>query len=123
MAGVANTTTATNELQAEYGKLPPQATDLEEAILGALMLEKDAFTLVGDLLQPDVFYKDAHQRIFRAVQKLFANSDPTALLTVSELLKSSGELEQVDGYYYLYQLTSRWASAARIEFNGRVILH
>ncbi|MGL5682332.1 MAG: replicative DNA helicase [Marinifilaceae bacterium] len=122
MAGVSNNTAANNEIQAEYGKLPPQATDLEEAILGALMLEKDAFTLVGDLLQPDVFYKDAHQRIFRAVQKLFANSDPIDLLTVSELLKSSGELEQVGGYYYLSQLTSRVASAAHIEFHVKIIL-
>lgn len=119
---VVGKTTISKDLQAEYGKMPPQAVDLEEAILGALMLEKDAFTLVGDLLQPDVFYKDAHQRIFRAIQKLFANSDPIDLLTVSELLKNSGELEQVGGYYYLSQLTSRVASAAHIEFHVKIIV-
>lgn len=92
-----NTKTVKN-LQAEYGKIPPQAVDLEEAVLGALMLERDAFSVVGDLLEPDAFYKDVHQRIFRAIQKLFLNDDPVDLLTVSESLKQSGELEQVGGY-------------------------
>lgn len=110
------------ELQSEYGKLPPQAVDLEEAVLGALMLEKDAFAVVGDLLEPDCFYKDVHQRIFRAIHKLFINDDPVDLLTVSEELKRSGELEQVGGYYYLSQLTSRVASAAHIEFHAKIIV-
>lgn len=91
------------DLQSEYGKMPPQAVDLEEAVLGALMLERDAFTVIGDLLEPDTFYKDAHQRIFRAIHKLFVNDDPVDLLTVSESLKQSGELDQVGGYYYLSQ--------------------
>lgn len=110
------------DLSSEYGKMPPQAVDLEEAVLGALMLEKDAFAIVGDLLQPECFYKDAHQRIFRAIHQLFINDEPVDLLTVSEKLKSSGELEQVGGYYYLSQLTSRVASAAHIEFHARIIV-
>lgn len=110
------------DLTSEYGKMPPQAVDLEEAVLGALMLEKDAFAIVGDLLKPECFYKDAHQRIFRAIHELFIKDEPVDLLTVSEKLKSSGELEQVGGYYYLSQLTSRVASAAHIEFHARIIV-
>ena len=87
-----NTSRSVKDLQAEYGKMPPQAVDLEEAVLGALMLERDAFSIVGDLLEPDAFYKDAHQKIFRAIHKLFLNDDPVDLLTVSEALKQSGEL-------------------------------
>lgn len=85
------------DLREDYGKMPPQATDLEEAVLGALMLEKDAFAIVGDMLKPEVFYKDAHQRIFRAIQKLCINDEPVDLLTVSEALRQSGELEAVGG--------------------------
>ena len=96
-----NTSRSVKDLQAEYGKMPPQAVDLEEAVLGALMLERDAFSIVGDLLEQDAFYKDAHQKIFRAIHKLFLNDDPVDLLTVSEALKQSGELEQVGGYYWL----------------------
>ena len=110
------------DLQAEYGKMPPQAVDLEEAVLGALMLERDAFSIAGEFLDPDVFYKDAHQRIFRAIQKLSVNDDPVDLLTVTESLRQSGELEQVGGAYYLAQLTSRVASAAHIEFHARIIV-
>ena len=117
-----NTSRSVKDLQAEYGKMPPQAVDLEEAVLGALMLERDAFSIVGALLEPDAFYKDAHQKIFRAIHKLFLNDDPVDLLTVSEALKQSGELEQVGGYYYLSQLTTRVASAAHIEFHAKIIV-
>lgn len=110
------------DLREDYGKMPPQATDLEEAVLGALMLEKDAFAIVGDMLKPEVFYKDAHQRIFRAIQKLCINDEPVDLLTVSEALRQSGELEAVGGYPYLSQLTSRVASAVHIEFHVRIII-
>ncbi len=102
--------------------MPPQAVDLEEAVLGALMLEREAFTILGELLQPEHFYKDAHQRIFNASSRLYKEDHPVDLLTVSEQLKSSGELEQVGGYYYLSQLTSRVASAAHIEFHARIIV-
>ena len=108
-----NTSRSVKDLQAEYGKMPPQAVDLEEAVLGALMLERDAFSIVGDLLEPDAFYKDAHQKIFRAIHKLFLNDDPVDLLTVSEALKQSGELEQVGGYYYLSQLTTTFVRHRR----------
>ena len=100
-------------LQTEYGKMPPQAVDLEEAILGSLMLEKDAFITVSDFLKPECFYKEAHQKIYRGIQNLSLNNEPVDILTVSEEMKRLGELEEIGGYYYLAQLTSKVASAAR----------
>ena len=106
---------------AEHGKIPPQATDLEEAVLGALMLEKDAVSAVIDILSPKIFYKDAHQRIFTAISSLFGKSEPIDILTVTNELKSSGELDMVGGPYYITMLTSRIASAANVEYHARII--
>ena len=106
----------------QYGKLPPQALDLEEATLGALMLEKDALTKVIDILHPESFYKDSHQLIFKAIYRLFHNSEPIDILTVTNELKKSGELDIVGGPFAITQLTNRVASAANIEFHSRIIL-
>lgn len=105
----------------EHGKLPPQAIDLEEAVLGALMLEKDAVNAAIDILQPKSFYKEAHQKIFSVIQSLFQRSEPVDILTVTHELKQRGELEVVGGPYYITQLTNRVASAANIEFHARII--
>lgn len=105
----------------EIGKLPPQAVELEEAVLGALMLEKDALTAVIDILQPKSFYKEAHGRIFGAIQNLFQRSEPIDILTVTQELKRTGELEIAGGAYYISQLTNRVASAANVEFHARII--
>src|SRR5246127_4623710 len=104
------------------GKLPPQATDLEEAVLGALMLEKDALSSVIDILKPDVFYRDNHQKIFRAIQTLFEKTSPVDILTVTAQLRTQGELEMIGGAYYITELTNRVASAANIEFHSRIII-
>jgi replicative DNA helicase len=105
----------------EIGKLPPQAVELEEAVIGALMLEKDALTAVIDILQPKSFYKEAHGRIFSAIQNLFQRSEPIDILTVTQELKRTGELEIVGGAYYISQLTNRVASSANVEFHARII--
>src|SRR6201990_2978394 len=104
------------------GKLPPQAVDLEEAVLGALMLEKDALSSVIDILKPEVFYKDNHQKIFKAIQYLFEKTSPVDILTVTSQLRSQGELEMIGGAYYITELTNRVASAANIEFHSRIII-
>lgn len=104
------------------GKIPPQALDFEEAVLGALMLEKNALTAVIDILQPEVFYKQAHQKIFKAIQDLFASTEPIDILTVSNKLKMEGDLDEVGGAYYITQLTNRVASSANIEFHARILL-
>ncbi len=105
----------------ETGKLPPQAPELEEAVLGALMIEKDALTTVVDILQPTSFYKDAHQRIYHAILQLFNRSEPIDMLTVATQLRSTGELEFVGGSSYLAKLTSKVNSAANIEYHARII--
>lgn len=106
----------------EHGRVPPQALDLEEAVLGAMMLEQNALTNVVDILKPEVFYKDSHQRIFKAIHKLFSESEPVDILTVTQELQKSGELETIGGSYYISQLTSRIASAANIEFHARIVI-
>jgi len=104
------------------GKLPPQAVDIEEAVLGALMLEKDALTAVIDILRPECFYKEAHQKIFSAIHTLFHKAEPIDILTVTQSLKKSGDLEIIGGPYFITQLTNRIASAANIEYHARIIL-
>lgn len=103
------------------GKVPPQATDLEEAVLGALMLEKDALTEVIDILKVDSFYKDSHQAIFEAILDLFGESQPIDLLTVTAQLRKNGKLEVAGGAFYITQLTSKVSSAANIEYHSRII--
>src|ERR1043165_2802082 len=84
-----------------YGKVPPQAKDLEEAVLGAIMLEKSAFDTVIEILKPECFYLEANQRIYRAMQSLANKSQPIDILTVAEELKTKEELEMIGGAYYV----------------------
>ncbi|MDR1882716.1 MAG: replicative DNA helicase [Prevotella sp.] len=110
-----------NNLLSDIGKVQPQARELEEAILGALMLEKDAYSLVSDILKPDSFYDTIHQIIYRAIVDLAVRQAPIDILTVVEQLKKDGELESVGGPVYIAQLTEKVASAAHIEFHARII--
>lgn len=103
------------------GKVPPQAVELEEAVLGALMLEKDALTSVIDILKVESFYKEAHKVIFQAILDLFTESQPIDLLTVTTQLRKNGALEVAGGAFYITELTSKVASAANIEFHARII--
>ncbi len=105
-----------------YGKVPPQAKDLEEAVLGAVMLEKAAFDTVVEILKPECFYVEAHQRIFQAFQNLAQKSMPIDILTVVEELKFSEELDVVGGPYYVTRLTNAVVSTANIEAHSRIIL-
>lgn len=106
----------------EGSKLPPQAIDLEEAVLGALMIEKHAITLIGEILSPASFYKDAHGIIYQSIRDLASNAEPIDILTVTSDLKKKGKLELVGGAFYITQLTNRVASAANIEYHARIIL-
>jgi replicative DNA helicase len=103
------------------GKVPPQAIDLEEAVLGALMLEKDALTNVIDILKVESFYKDSHKVIFQAILDLFTESQPIDLLTVTSQLRKNGALEIAGGAFSITELTSKVASAANIEYHARII--
>ncbi len=104
-----------------FGKVQPQALPLEEAVLGAVMLDKNAITIIIDILQPESFYSEGHQHIYRAMRRLFDRSQPIDLLTVMEELKKSGDLEAAGGPAYLAELTHRVASAANIEYHARII--
>lgn len=116
--GKAKETTLTPDL---VGKIQPQARELEEAILGALMLEKDAYSLVSDILKPESFYDPIHQIIYRSIVDLAVRQAPIDMLTVVEQLRKDGELEVVGGPVYIAQLTEKVASAAHIEFHARII--
>jgi replicative DNA helicase len=105
-----------------YGKVPPQAKDLEEAVLGAIMLEKSAFDTVAEILKPECFYIDAHQRVFKTMQGLQQKNQPIDILTVVEELKSKEELETVGGPYFVTRLTNAVVSSANIEAHARIIL-
>ena len=104
-----------------FGKVQPQALPLEEAVLGALMLDREALPIVMDILRPESFYLESHQHIYRAIIKLFERSNPVDILTVTEELRKSGDLEKIGGGYYLVELTNRIASAANIEYHARII--
>ena len=107
--------------ETNIGRVIPQAIDLEEAVLGAMMLEKTAVNSVIDVLKPESFYKPAHGKIFDIIQNLFNDSEPIDLLTVTEALKKSGDLELVGGAFTVANLTTRIASTANVEFHARII--
>jgi len=124
MAGE-NKNTRTNstieQINAQYGKLPPQALDVEEAVLGALMLECDAYVTVADIIDTNSFYKEEHRKIFEAIKFLSTHERPVDLLMVTQELKNRTQLDEVGGPLYITQLTSRVATAAHIEFHARII--
>ena len=105
----------------DYGRIQPQAPELEEAVLGALMIEKDAYSLVSEILRPESFYEHRHQLIYSAITDLAVNQKPVDILTVKEQLAKRGDLEEVGGPFYITQLSSKVASSAHIEYHARII--
>ncbi|MBL6656976.1 MAG: replicative DNA helicase [Flavobacteriales bacterium] len=108
-------------LSSPDGKLPPQAIELEQAVLGALMIDNDALSNSIELLKPESFYQTEHQKIFSAIEDLFNNTQPVDILTVTNLLKQKGDLKDVGGAAFVSKLTERVASAANIETHARII--
>ena len=105
----------------EIGKLPPQALELEESVLGALMIEKEAYGMVADLLRPESFYSDKHRYIYEAIRALSNNDNPVDLLSVAQQLKTMGLLEDAGGIVYLSELTRRVASAAHLRYHAQIV--
>ena len=106
-----------------FGKVPPQAPELEEAVLGASMLEKDTFAQVLEIIQSeDCFYVDAHQKIYSAMRRLFDKGTPVDLLTITEELRKTNELEIVGGAYFLTRLTMSVLSSAHVEAHARIVM-
>jgi replicative DNA helicase len=105
----------------DIGRIQPQARELEEAVLGALLIESKAYALIEDILMADDFYDSIHQTIYRSILNLSAKRKPIDMLTVVEELRSMGELETVGGPVYIAQLTEKVASAAHLEYHAQVI--
>jgi replicative DNA helicase len=110
------------DITESLGKLPPQALDLEEAVLGALMLEKNALNAVVEFLKPEHFYSDAHKEIYTAIIDLFKASEPVDMRTVVNQLRKNAKLEIVGGAYVIAELTAKVSSAANIEYHARVVI-
>jgi replicative DNA helicase len=121
MAKLRNSPGSTVTTLPDFGKVPPQANDMEEAVLGAVMLEKEAVITILDILKPESFYKEGHQKIFKAISDLSSREFPVDLYTVTEELRSHNELESVGGPVYLTQLTSKVVSAANVDYHARIV--
>lgn len=104
-----------------YGHLQPQATDIERVVLGALMIDKDAFSIIAELIRPETFYEPRHQKIFTAIQTLNMEDKPVDFMTVTEELKHLGTLDDVGGIPYIMELTQRVASSAHIEYHAHIL--
>lgn len=111
----------TTQLAQTSGNIPPQAIELEKAILGAILIEKDALSIVLDILTPESFYDSSNGTIYAAMIELFEKSHPIDMLTVTEQLKLMGELERVGGAYKVVELTNMVGSAANIEYHARIV--
>ncbi len=110
-----------NKIDSEFGKVPPQVIEFEEAVLGALMLEKDAVHSVIDILKPECFYNDAHGKIFKAILKLSIDHKPIDIHMVAQQLKIEDDIDSIGGPFYLAQLTNKVASTAHLEYHSRII--
>lgn len=106
----------------EHGKLPPQAIDLEEAVLGGMMLENRCIHEIASLISPEVFYKESHQVIYESIQMLYDNMKAVDILTVSNQLRTNGKLEIAGGAYHITELTSRIASTANIIEHCKILI-
>lgn len=110
------------DISESLGKLPPQALDLEEAVLGALMLERNALNAVVEFLKPEHFYVEAHREIYQSIIQLFKSSEPVDMRTVVNQLRKDGKIDLIGGAYYIAELTAKVSSAANIEYHARVII-
>lgn len=111
-----------NVIELEKGRIPPQAVDFEEAILGAILIDNSAINQVIDILTPESFYKEEHQIIFTAVKDLFGNSQPVDILTVANELRRTAQIDDIGGDYYLVELSQKVSSSAHSEYHARIIV-
>lgn len=124
MAEQRNTTRAARKpapLDNTYGHLQPQALDVEKAVLGALLIDKDAYSVVCEILYPESFYEPRNQKVYTAIRELSMREQPVDILTVTEQLAKQGDLENVGGPVYITELSSRVASSANVEQHARIL--
>ena len=113
--------TQASKVEDSLGRLQPQELDFEKSVLGALLLEKDAYALISDILTPESFYDIRNQKVFSAIRTLNLAQSPLDLLTVAEQLRVDGNFEEVGGPAYLASLTQNIVSSSHIEYHARVI--
>ena len=116
-----STRKSTAPIDPTFAHLQPQATDVEKVVLGALMIDKDAFSVVAETLRSETFYEPIHQKIFTAIQTLNMNESPVDIMTVTNELQKEGTLEEVGGASYVVDLASRVASSAHIEYHAKIL--
>lgn len=104
-----------------FGHLQPQSLEIEKIVLGALMIDKDAFTVVSEIINADTFYENRHQKIYQAIQTLNMEEKPVDIVTVVEELKREGTLEEIGGAVYIAELTQHVVSSAHIELHSRIL--
>lgn len=121
MPGQRNNSRREQPLDFTFGHIMPQATDMEKAVLGALMIDKDAYLEVGSLLKPESFYEPRNQMVYAAIQRLSMDENPVDVLTVTNQLEKMGNLENVGGPGYIAELSSRVASSANVEYHANVV--
>ncbi len=110
-----------DEVHKKSGRVPPQATDVEKAVLGAMLIEREAIPQAVEVLPPEAFYTAKHEKIYSAILSLFERGNPVDLVTLTEELKRRDQLDDVGGPYYLTELTTEVASAANVEYHSRII--
>ena len=113
--------TSVRAFDKNYGHMQPQAVDIEKVVLGALMIDKDAFSMVSETLRPETFYEPRHQKIYNAIQALSVNENPVDIMTVVDELKREGTIDEVGGAPYIVELSSHVASSAHIEYHARIL--
>ena len=109
------------QIDPTYAHLQPQAVNVEQAVLGALMIDSDAFSVVSELLKPDTFYDPRHKRIFQAIQVMNMEERPVDIMTLADQLAKTGELDKVGGAQYLMDISAGMASAAHVESHARIL--
>jgi replicative DNA helicase len=111
-----------SNINENIGLIPPQNIDIEKAVLGAILLEKNAINEVSQILTPDVFYKDAHRSIYESIIELYSTSEPIDILTVTNLLRKNGKLEQAGGAFYVAELTENVSSSANLDTHSKILM-
>jgi replicative DNA helicase len=110
-----------NAIAVEAGKIPPQAIDMEQAVLGAALLDKDVILLLLDILTPESFYSESHRIIFEGIIELYQNNKPVDLLTITQQLKNQGQLKSIGGAPYLSELTMKVSSASHAVYHAQIV--
>lgn len=111
----------TNPTDNTYAHVQPQATEIERAVLGALMIDKDAYSVICEMLYPESFYEPRNQKVYQAIRELEMREQPVDVWTVTEQLAKQGDLEDVGGPAYVTELSSRIVSSANIEYHARIV--